>query len=174
MNKRLFLFLPVLVILIFAGFLGLGLYQAQQTDDQGLIGKPIPDFYLKDLHNLQTQRSLQDLPKEAFVLNVWASWCTYCRQEFPLLHKLAGQGIKVVGINFADQRQAALNTLESLGNPYLFSLQDTRELTLQLGGNQAPQTFLVDKHGVIRAYHLGLMRELEWQRDFLPVLQQLK
>ncbi len=90
------------------------------------------------------------------LLNVWATWCPTCRAEHQYLNQLSAQGIRVVGMNYKDDRQKAISWLKELGNPYALSLFDgDGMLGLDLGVYGAPETFLIDGNGIIRYRHAG-------------------
>uniref|UniRef100_UPI0038F8041D DsbE family thiol:disulfide interchange protein n=1 Tax=Streptomyces galilaeus TaxID=33899 RepID=UPI0038F8041D len=88
---------------------------------------------------------------EPLLLNVWATWCPTCYAEHYYLNKLADQGVKIIGLNYKDDRNKAVGWLNELGNPYLISLFDGNGmLGLDLGVYGAPETFLIDANGVVR------------------------
>lgn len=172
MNKRIILFLPLVLILAICFLLLTGLQQDPKKIASALIGKPVPDFQQTDL--LQSERSLTnaDLPKTAFLLNVWGSWCTYCQQEHPFLLTLSNQ-ISIVGLNYRDNPQRAVAMLAQKGNPFLFNITDSKgQLALSLGVDGAPETYLVDENGIIRYRYEGVLDQQVWQQHFVPLLTQ--
>ncbi len=99
------------------------------------------------------------------LLNVWATWCPTCRAEHQYLNQLSAQGIRVVGMNYKDDRQKAISWLKELGNPYALSLFDgDGMLGLDLGVYGAPEAFLIDGNGIIRYRHAGDLTILASQK----------
>lgn len=173
--SRKWLFLPLIIVIAIGILLFAGLQQDPRKLSSALINKPIPEFYLADLVNPQQQWHNQDLPKQWYLLNVWGSWCTACRLEHPLLMRLAQQHIAIVGLNYRDKRQNALDLLAKMGNPFGMNLFDPQgTLALELGVDGAPETYLIDQYGIIRYRHSGLLEESHWQQDILPIIQQLE
>ncbi|AWX16009.1 thiol-disulfide oxidoreductase [Mergibacter septicus] len=177
MPKRLLLLLPLLLVSIIIGLLFSRLYQSSLYQETSQLRLSIPQFSLTKLEAPQQKLTNADLPQnQIYLLNIWGSWCGYCREEMPLLVKISQQyHLPIIGVNYLDQRQSALQSLKELGNPYQFNLFDNEgNLTSHLGLNGAPFTFLVDKKGIIRYYYPeGKLTETIWQKHFVPKLQQL-
>jgi cytochrome c biogenesis protein CcmG/thiol:disulfide interchange protein DsbE len=111
---------------------------------------------------------------EPLLLNVWATWCPTCYAEHQYLNQLAGKGVKIIGMNYKDQRDKAVKWLNDLGNPYLISLFDGNGmLGLDLGVYGAPETFLIDANGVIRYRHVGDVNPRNWKETLEPMYNQL-
>jgi cytochrome c biogenesis protein CcmG/thiol:disulfide interchange protein DsbE len=107
-------------------------------------------------------------------LNVWATWCPACRDEHPYLVELAESGVNVIGLNYKDEAKAALNWLATLGNPYRFNIYDPRgSLGFDLGVYGAPETYIIDTHGVVRFRHVGVVNEKVWIEKLKPVYESL-
>ena len=155
--KRKVLLIPLIIFLAIAAALLWQLARNAEGDDptnleSALIGKPVPKFRLESLDNpgqfYQADVLTQGKP---VLLNVWATWCPTCRAEHQYLNQLSAQGIRVVGMNYKDDRQKAISWLKELGNPYALSLFDgDGMLGLDLGVYGAPETFLIDGNGIIR------------------------
>ena len=160
--KRKVLLIPLIIFLAIAAALLWQLARNAEGDDptnleSALIGKPVPKFRLESLDNpgqfYQADVLTQGKP---VLLNVWATWCPTCRAEHQYLNQLSAQGIRVVGMNYKDDRQKAISWLKELGNPYALSLFDgDGMLGLDLGVYGAPETFLIDGNGIIRYRHAG-------------------
>ena len=104
------------------------------------------------------------------LLNVWATWCPTCRAEHQYLNQLSAQGVRVVGLNYKDDRQKAIVWLKELGNPYSLSLFDgDGMLGLDLGVYGAPETFLIDGKGIIRYRHAGDLNARVWESEIKPL-----
>lgn len=105
-----------------------------------------------------------------YLLNFWASWCAPCRIEHPLLAELASSGIPVHGITYADRPENARAFLAELGNPFTSLAADhERRAALELGITGAPETFIIDGEGVIRARWRGAITPEIWERRLEPV-----
>ncbi|HCN0432998.1 TPA: thiol:disulfide interchange protein DsbE [Escherichia coli] len=142
--------------------------------ESALIGKPVPKFRLESLDNpgqfYQADVLTQGKP---VLLNVWATWCPTCRAEHQYLNQLSAQGIRVVGMNYKDDRQKAISWLKELGNPYALSLFDgDGMLGLDLGVYGAPETFLIDGNGIIRYRHAGDLNPRVWEEEIKPLWEK--
>lgn len=176
--KRWLLFIPAVVLILFAISLFLGLQQDPLQKTKDLIGKPLPTFQLADLAQPTQQLTQQNLPKnQVYLLNIWGSWCQYCRQEFPLLHEITQQyQIPIVGVDYLDLAENAQRTLRELGNPFIFNLYDSKGIFVtELGLNGAPYTFIIDQQGVVRYFFDGgAINQTVWQQQMLPLIKKLR
>ncbi|MAS23788.1 MAG: DsbE family thiol:disulfide interchange protein [Oceanospirillaceae bacterium] len=161
--SRLKLFIPLIIFMALAAVF---LIQLNSDEDKTalpspLIGKPFPQFILK---TVESGEETNHLPEEPVLVNVWATWCPTCKAEHAFLNKLAAeQGIKIVGINYKDDDFKAKQWLKAYGNPYMFNISDPDgQLGLELGVYGAPETFLVDSKGIIRAKHIGDLNTKVW------------
>jgi len=112
---------------------------------------------------------------EIVLLNVWASWCAACTEEQGFLSQLAHDGVAIFGLNYKDHTQAAIQWLNEWGNPYRLVGEDRDgRVGIDLGVYGAPETFLIDKHGVIQYRYPGVMNAVIWQQEFLPRIKQLE
>jgi cytochrome c biogenesis protein CcmG/thiol:disulfide interchange protein DsbE len=155
--------------------LGVGLTLNPREVPSPLIGKPAPAFELPLLHAPDKTFSQADMIGKAWVLNVWASWCPPCLVEHPVVTALAKAGLApVVGMNYKDQREDALPWLKRNGDPYVFSVQDAAgRIGIDYGVYGVPETYVIDRRGVIRYKHIGPLTP-EIARDKLtPLLQEL-
>jgi cytochrome c biogenesis protein CcmG/thiol:disulfide interchange protein DsbE len=168
--------LPLAIFLVLAGFLAVGLNRDPRQVPSPLINKPAPDFKLPRLDAPEQMLSTQDLRGQVWLLNVWASWCVACRQEHPLLVELARAGtVKVYGLNYKDKREDALGLLRKSGNPYLTSLSDTEGLVgIDYGVYGVPETFVIDKQGVIRFKQIGPITRESLRDTLLPLVARLE
>ncbi|WPP47429.1 DsbE family thiol:disulfide interchange protein [Pseudomonas sp. AN-1] len=171
--KRAILLLPLLGFLVLAGFLYKGLFLDPRDIGTTMIGKPLPGFALPSLEDPTRTVSSGDLKGPALV-NVWATWCPTCRAEHAMLNQLAGQGVVVYGVNYKDNGEAARKWLNDLGNPYRLNVEDPQgSLGINLGVYGAPETFLIDKDGIIRHKYVGAIDERVWREQLAPLYQQL-
>lgn len=178
MNKKI-LFIPLLAFLLLAGIFATQLMRNSAGDDPTklesvLIGKPVPEFRLEDLAEPGRLYDQSIFIGEPLLVNVWATWCPTCYAEHQYLNLLSAQGVKIIGLNYKDQRNKAVRWLNELGNPYLISLFDgDGMLGLDLGVYGAPETFLIDAKGIIRYRHVGDVNAQNWQTTLNPLYQQL-
>lgn len=164
MMKNLKLFIPFLIFVVLALFLLKGLEKDPSAMPSALIDHPVPAFTLPNLNDSGDTVDESIFQGHVSLLNVWATWCPSCRAEHPFLVKLANQGVRIVGMDYKDQDQMALEWLEKLGNPYAVTFTDgAGKLGLDLGVFGAPETYLVDHLGIIRAKHVGVINQAVWQ-----------
>jgi cytochrome c biogenesis protein CcmG/thiol:disulfide interchange protein DsbE len=150
--------LPLAIFIVLVGFLAVGLRLNPREVPSPLIGKPVPSFRLPQLQAPDQSISPEDLRGKVWLLNVWASWCVSCRQEHPVLIELDRQKkIMIVGLNYKDDRAAAIAWLKQYGgDPYAISAVDADgRVGIDFGVYGVPETFLIDKNGVIRDKHIG-------------------
>ncbi|MCK5872482.1 MAG: DsbE family thiol:disulfide interchange protein [Methylococcales bacterium] len=164
--KRGLLFIPLGLFLILGFFLWKGLSIDPTKLPSALLGKPFPAFKIAALKDPNQILSNADLIGKPLLINVWATWCPSCRQEHVQLLKIAQENkIPLIGLNYKDNREAALNWLNQLGDPYQFNIYDeSGMLGLDLGVYGAPETYLLDKNGVILYRHVGVITEAVWQK----------
>lgn len=135
-----------------------------------LLGNPAPQYELPTLRDPATTTGTKDLLGQVSLVNVWATWCVGCRQEHPFLVELARQDIvPIYGVNWRDERIAALQWLNSLGDPYVASaFDDDGGVAIDWGVYGAPETFLVDAQGHVLYKHIAPLTPAVWEREFLP------
>lgn len=175
--KRLLLFfLPLSLFFIVVIFLALGLRSDPSVLDSALIGKPVPSFKLQDIYEPNKIHKDETVFRgKPLLLNVWATWCPTCRAEHEFLNQLAAQGVYIVGLNYKDERQLAIQWLNRLGDPYKVSLFDADGmLALDLGVYGAPETYLIDSKGVIQYRHVGNLHEQVWQERLKPIFDAMQ
>ena len=168
--------LPLLVFVVLAGFLAIGLKLDPREVPSPLIGKPAPAFDLPQLAAPDQRLAAKDLRGQVWLLNVWASWCVACRQEHPLLVELGKTGqVKLYGLNYKDKREDALGWLNNYGNPYLKSVSDTEGLVgIDYGVYGVPETFVIDKQGLIRHKQIGPVTPESLRDTLLPLVAKLE
>jgi len=153
--------LPFIAFLLLAGLLGFGIWWNTGHDQTAipspLINKPAPDFKLPLLYEPTQTASRASLLGKPYLLNVFASWCVECVVEHPVLQAEASTlGVTLVGYNYKDAPDDAKAWLAARGNPYAVLMADTSGQTaIDFGVYAAPESFLVDAHGVIRYKHIG-------------------
>lgn len=168
--------IPLGVFVVLVGFLAVGLKLDPREVPSPLIDKPAPDFRLSELHAAERVLSPADLKGQVWLLNVWASWCVACRQEHPLLVEFSRTGeVPIYGLNYKDKRGDALVWLERLGNPYTASLMDADgRVGIDYGVYGVPETFVIDREGVIRYKQIGPLTPEVLRETVLPLVRELR
>lgn len=169
-------FLPLVLCLALGGVLYHGLSLNPTAMPSALVGQSFPKFSLPLLLNENTVVTEKNLTGGIVLVNVWATWCVYCKYEHPYLVDIAKSGrVKLYGINYKDLRNDATIWLNQYKNPYVFSIFDEQgKLGIDLGVTAAPETFVVDRNGVIRMKHLGPIDGNVWKTKFLPMIELLE
>ncbi len=167
---------PLLVFVVIVGFLWVGLSLNPREVPSPLIGKPAPQFALPQLRDNGAVIKAADLRGQVWLLNVFASWCAPCLQEHPLLLDVAKSGVvPVYGLNYKDQRAAALNWLDRHGDPYTAIVVDAEGRTgIEYGVYGVPETFVIDKLGVIRFKHIGPLTPQVLYEEIIPLVKRLQ
>ena len=167
--------LPLAVFVVMLGFLVVGLSLKPHEIPSPLIDKPAPAFSLPTLDAPQQNLSAQDLRGKVWILNVWASWCVACRIEHPLLVEFSNTGVvPIYGLNYKDKREDAIAWLNKFGNPYTRSLSDTEGLVgIDFGVYGVPETFVIDKNGIIRLKQIGPVTPEVLRDEILPLVRKL-
>jgi cytochrome c biogenesis protein CcmG/thiol:disulfide interchange protein DsbE len=166
---------PLVCFLVLLGFLAAGLRLKPREVPSPLVNKPVPTFRLPTLADPAQQLSPQDLRGKVWILNVWASWCVACRDEHPVLVDFAKAGlVPLYGLNYKDKRPDALGWLAKFGDPYQQSLSDLDGLVgIDLGVYGVPETFVVDRNGVIRYKHIGPVTPEVLRDTIIPLIGRL-
>jgi cytochrome c biogenesis protein CcmG/thiol:disulfide interchange protein DsbE len=167
--------LPLVIFLFLVVFLAAGLRRDPHEVPSPLIDKPAPGFQLAELHNPSKTFSPEEMRGKVWLLNTWASWCISCREEHPLLVELSRTGaVPILGLNYKDRRQDALRTLVELGNPYVLSVLDTDgRVGIDYGVYGVPETYLIDKNGLIRFKQIGPVTAKVVNNTILPMVKNL-
>lgn len=139
-----------------------------------LIDKPLPWIEVADLTTDELV-DWQDLPDEAFLINVWATWCFPCREEHPVLVAMAAEGVPIVGLNYKDSTPKAINWLNSMGDSYRLNLVDPDGVYgIELGVYGVPATYFVDQNRRIRYVHIGPINKSQWERQLRPIYESIQ
>ncbi len=172
---KLIRFLPLILVIILGAVLYRSLSLNPQDMPSALVGKHMPDFSLKTLNDNEKTVTKADLVGDIVLLNVWATWCPTCKYEHPYLVDIAkNMQIKLYGLNYKDERNAAQQWLKYYKDPYQFSIFDeTGTLGLNLGVYGAPETFVIDHHGIIRKRFAGAIDTRVWRQEFAPLIAML-
>ena len=168
--------LPLAVFAVLLAFLFVGLFRDPREVPSPLIGKPAPAFSLAKLHHPGERLTNADMRGQVWLLNVWASWCVSCRVEHPLLVDLAKANIvPVIGLAYKDKPEDGLAWLETNGDPYRMSIVDRDgRVGIDFGVYGVPETFVIDKAGVIRYKQIGPLSADALDRTILPLVRELQ
>jgi len=167
--------IPAVVFSVLVVFLAIGLNLDPREVPSPLVGKPVPEFTLTRLKDPNASFSNEDLKGEVSLLNVWATWCVSCRAEHELLMALANSNrVSIYGLNYKDDRKDALRWLQALGDPYTANAFDgDGRVGIDWGVYGTPETFVIDKQGVIRHKIIGPITVDRLNQELLPLIDQL-
>ncbi len=173
--KSLRFLLPLAAFVVLLVFLGVGLGLNPREVPSPLIGKPAPAFTLGRLDDASQHLGLADMRGRVWMLNVWASWCVACRVEHPLLVELSrSRVVPVIGLDYKDKRADALQFLGKNGDPYNLSAFDSDgRVGIDYGVYGVPESYVIDKQGVIRMKHIGPLTPQVLQTKILPLVREL-
>lgn len=168
--------IPLLLFAILVGFLALGLNRDPHEVPSPLIGKQAPAFELPQLADPKKNFSPESMKGKPWILNVWASWCVACREEHPVLVELGKlQVAPIIGLDYKDKREDAMAMLARQGNPYLLSAFDANgRVGIDYGVYGVPETYVIDKAGVIRFKHIGPITMELLNQKIIPLLGELQ
>jgi len=168
--------LPFGIFLVLAVFLAIGLNLNPREVPSPLIDKPAPGFQLPQLHETARTLAPQDMKGKVWVFNVWASWCVACLEEHPLLVELSKLNlVPIVGLNYKDNRADALQWLQKRGDPYTLSAQDADgRVGIDYGVYGVPETYVIDKEGIIRYKRIGPVTPKILDEQILPLVKRLQ
>jgi cytochrome c biogenesis protein CcmG, thiol:disulfide interchange protein DsbE len=173
--KSLKFIVPLAVFVLLAAFLAVGLTRDPREVPSPFIGKAAPAFRLEQVADEKLAFAPADMKGKVWLLNVWASWCASCRIEHPLLVEMAKKNVvPIVGLNYKDRREDALQWLARFGNPYSVSAHDIEgKVGIDYGVYGAPETFVIDKQGVIRYKQIGPITPEALEKKIMPLLREL-
>lgn len=156
--------------------LGVGLGLNPREVPSPLIGKPVPSFSLSRLRYEDKVLNERELLGKVSLVNFWATWCEGCRVEHAELVRIANTtGIPIYGVNYKDERAAAMQWLDRFGDPYVSSAYDPRgDLGLDFGVYGLPETFIIAADGTIAYKHTGPLGPSDWNEKLLPVIRALQ
>jgi cytochrome c biogenesis protein CcmG/thiol:disulfide interchange protein DsbE len=168
--------LPLAVFLVLVGFLAVGLTLNPREVPSPLVGKPAPAFRLPQLHEQEKTFSPTDMTGQVWLLNVWASWCGGCKEEHPVLMRMAQSGdVSIYGLDYKDRRDEALTWLRRHGNPYsLTTVDEAGRIGIDYGVYGVPETYVIDKQGLIRYKQIGPLDDEVVEKTILPLVRELR
>lgn len=160
-----------------------------------LVGKPAPTFKLAVLAEPEKTLGPEDFRGKVWLLNVWASWCVSCRQEHPVLVEFSKKvDVPLIGLNYKEVRgdgsfdinkmsadeekklalQRANKWLSEHGDPYRLTVMDLDgRVGIDYGVYGVPETYVIDKAGVIRMKHTGPITPDILAKKIMPLLAEL-
>ena len=167
--------LPLIGFAVLVGFLAVGLNRNPRDVPSPLVGKPAPDFKVPQLGDPSKSFSPADMKGKVWLFNVWASWCVSCRQEHPVLVAFAKQGgVPIIGLNYKDAAADGKKWLVDFGDPYQLSAFDSDgRVGINYGVYGVPETYIIDKQGVIRMKHTGPITPDSLKDEILPLVAEL-
>jgi len=169
--------LPLGLFIGLVALLAVGLKLNPREVPSPFIGKPAPQFTLPRLYEPESTVSPADFRGRVWLINVWASWCVSCRAEHPVLNVFFARHKEVilVGLNYKDQRKDARQWLTDRGNPYTVIAVDAHgRAGIDWGVYGVPETFVIDKRGIIRLKHTGPVTREVLRDEILPLIRKLK
>lgn len=168
--------IPFGLFIVVVGFLAVGLTLNPRELPSPLVGKMAPEFSLPQLHDQEKVISSNDLKGQVWLLNFWASWCGGCKDEHPVLIRLAQSGaVPIYGMDYKDERREALAWLKEWGNPYsIVAVDQLGRVGINFGVYGVPETYVIDKAGVIRYKQIGPLREDILEKKILPLVRELQ
>jgi cytochrome c biogenesis protein CcmG, thiol:disulfide interchange protein DsbE len=174
MRKARFL-IPLVLLGCLVWFLGAGLKLDPKEVPSPLINRPAPEFNLSRLDDPQKRVQRSDMLGQVWILSVWASWCAACREEHPVLIRFAARNqVAIMGLDYKDERAAGQRWLSNFGNPYRASLFDEDgRVGIDWGVYGVPETFIIDKQGVVRFKHIGPLTDEVIQTEVEPLIRSL-
>jgi len=167
---------PLAIFAVIAVFLGVGLTLNPREIPSPLIGKPVPEFRLEPVKGRTLGLAASDLRGEVSIVNVFASWCVECRAEHPLWMQIRSEGsVPLHGLNYKDRPEDAARWLDELGDPYTRTGADLNgRVGIDWGVYGVPETFVVDKRGMIRHKVIGAVTRKTLDEKLLPLVRKLQ
>ena len=188
--------IPLVIFFGLVIFLAVGLQRDPREIPSPLLDKPAPEFKLFTLANNDQQFGPQDMHGQVWMLNVWATWCVACREEHPLLVQFSKENnLPIVGLSYKEvqpqdeppgskmtpqakrdlARQRSEKWLRSRGNPYVVTVLDLDgRVGIDYGVYGVPETYVIDKQGMIRYKLIGVMTSELLAQKILPLVNQLQ
>lgn len=165
--------IPIALFAVLAVFFARGLNLNPGYVPSPLIGKPAPAFELPTLKDPASTISSDVLVGETSLLNVWGTWCPGCRTEHPFLNEISRtSGVPMYGLNWKDNRAAALDWLTTRGDPYVASgFDEIGEVAIDWGVYGAPETFLISRNGTVLYKHIAPLTVDVWEQEFIPRIE---
>jgi cytochrome c biogenesis protein CcmG/thiol:disulfide interchange protein DsbE len=167
---------PLLLFLGMAVLFGIGLTLNPREIPSPLIGKAVPEFDLPPVKGRALGLSSESLQGEVSLVNVFASWCTACREEHPLFMEMRRSGlVPIHGLNYKDKPDDAARWLDELGDPYTRTGADLNgRVGIEWGVYGVPETFVIDRNGRIAFKHIGALTPRVLKEKIVPLISKLR
>ena len=167
--------IPLVIFIIIGIFLFLSLNSNPNKLPSPLVGKMFPELEGKDFYTNEKVKLNDLMDNELTLVNVWASWCATCRKEHQMIMNIAkNESLQLIGINYKDQKNDGQKYLEIMGNPFDEIIFDPEgRIGMELGVYATPETFLINKDGLIVYKHIGEITPEVWNQNFLVQLKTL-
>ena len=168
--------IPLAIFAVLVVFLGIGLTLNPRDVPSVLIDKKAPSFTLPDLLDPERTVNSSDYAGKVWLLNVWGTWCPECWREHDyLIHLARVQKLTIVGIDWRDDAEDARQFLRQKGNPFVaVGFDPESRAIMDWGVYGAPETFLIDKQGMIRWKHTGPLSSEVWEETLQPLIRELE
>lgn len=168
--------IPLALFIVLLVFLAIGLTRDPREVPSPLIGKPAPVFALAQLHEPQKTFESKSMLGKVWLLNTWASWCVACREEHPILLEWSKtKSVPLIGLDYKDKPQDGRQWLARFGNPYDLSISDLDgRVGIDFGVYGVPETFLIDKQGIIRYKQIGPITPEALRDKIIPLIEELQ
>ena len=126
-----------------------------------LVGNKLANINLKSFDNKKIFTNMDFSKNKYTLINFWASWCAPCRVEHPYLIQLSKEkNLYIVGVNFKDKKNNALNFLNNLGNPYNYLTKDTNgKQSVNFGVYGIPESILINSESIVLKKFIGPLNE---------------
>jgi cytochrome c biogenesis protein CcmG/thiol:disulfide interchange protein DsbE len=169
-------YIPLAIFAVLLVFLAIGLTRDPHEIPSPLIGKPAPNFSAPLLDAPTKQLSAKDMLGKVWLLNTWASWCVACREEHPILVEFAKtKTLPIVGLDYKDKDMDGQQWLARFGNPYDMAIADRDgRIGIDFGVYGVPESFLIDKAGVIRYKQIGPITPEALRDKIIPLIKELQ
>lgn len=176
MKVKAVLVLPLFVVFLMFSVFGYALLSGVNPANvpSALTGDEIPDFKLSELQDAKKFLGREDITGEPMLVNIWATWCGSCKYEHPVLNSLAASGVRIIGINYKDDRELALQWLDEYADPYDVDIFDPNgNLGFDLGVTGAPETFFVDSQGRVQYRFQGPITNELWDQKLKAIYDDM-
>ena len=169
------LIIPLILFCVVVGFLFKGLYLDPREVPSPLVGKPAPAFTAPVLGDASKSFSAAEMKGKVWMLNMWASWCAACKDEHPLLVEMKQKGMPLYGLAYKDTLAEAQEVLKKMGDPYITTATDDNgKIGIDYGVYGVPETYIIDKMGVIRYKQIGPVTPSALRDKILPLMRELE
>lgn len=174
--KKMRFVIPFFIFIVMVVFLWRSLSLKPNLIPSPLIDKPAPSFSLPLLTDPKLKTTEKDFIGHITLVNVWATWCYACQEEHEFLLKLSNhRDLMIYGLNYKDDARKASHWLSMYGNPYhIVAFDETGRIAIDWGVYGTPESFILDKKGIVRYKHIGPLSMDVWERELQPIIKKLE